>query len=186
MKSMPRQPSLFSPLTHPGYLPELLHRLKRLLPQVQALHKLLINRKAPSLLAAKAPLVAYLLEVLPLLPDLGDYDLYPPPPPALPRLVVHATGKVYLDQSLIIHLNLRGGQPIGLHPPGYNSQYWHLDLRPEAPNVIDWYPGKRAKIKRVDLPALMIPQQGQTLLLVPGEPAYPKIYPMIPFDAEPT
>jgi hypothetical protein len=180
---MPSQPSPFSPLTHPFYLPELLHRLKLVLPQAQALHKLLSSSKVPSSLAAKAPLIAYLVEVLPLLPDLGDYDLYPPPSPDLPRLVVHATGKVYLGQSLIIHLNLRAGQPITLRPPGYNSQYWHLDLRPTAPNVIDWYPGKRAKIKRVDLPAMMLPQQGQTLLLLPGEPAYPNFYPLIAFDA---
>jgi hypothetical protein len=180
---MPSSSPLFAPLSHPGYLPELLHQLKLLLPQAHALHTLLISPEAPARLAAKAPLIVYLLEVLPLLPDLGDYDLYPPPAPALPRLVVHATGKVYLDRSLILHLNLRGGQPITLRPPSYNSQYWHLDLRPEAPNVIDWYPGKRAKIKRVDLPAMMLPKQGQTLLLLPGEPAYPNFYPLIAFDA---
>ena len=171
----------FRPLTHPGYLPELLHRLKGLQPQAQALHKLLTRPKTPASLAAKAPLLTYLLEVLPLLPDLGDYDLYPPQPLALPELILHATGKAYLSPELIRTLGLRAGQPATLHPPGWNSQYWHLDLRPTAPHNIDWYPGKRAKIKRIELPPqLLLPENGLTLLLLPGPPAYAGFYPMVP------
>lgn len=177
------RPPAFRPLAHPGYLPEVLHRLKVLLPQVEALHKLLLGRKAPVPLAAQAPLTAYLLEVLPLLPDLGDYDLYPPPPPALPSLVVHATGKVYLSKELIIALKLRAGQPATLRSPGFSSTYWHLDLRPTAPHIIDWYPGKRAKIKQVQLPPLPIPEEGLTLRLLPGPPAYPDVYPLMSFSA---
>jgi hypothetical protein len=180
---MATRPNPFRPFTFPDYLPELMHRLKVLLPQVEALHKRLLNPKVPAPLGTCAPLTAYLLEVLPLLPNLGDYDLYPPPPPPLAHLVVHATGKVYLGKSLIIELKLRAGQPATLRPPGWNSPYWHLDLRPTAPHHIDWYPGKRAKIKHIALPQTMIPEEGLTLLLMPGPPAYENYYPMIASNA---
>lgn len=180
---MAARTALYGPLTHPGYLPELLHRLQRLHPQVEALHKLLARAKTPALLAAKAPLLAYLLEVLPLLPDLGEQDLYPPLSATLPHLVVRANSKVYLSQQLIAALNLRAGQPINLLPPyAHGDTYWYLDLRPTAPHNIDWYPGKRAKIKRVELPpSLPLPEQGLTLLLLPGPPAYEGFYPMISY-----
>lgn len=187
---MATRTGLYGPLTHPGYLPELLHRLKRLQPQVEALHRLLTRSKTPAALAAKAPLLAYLLEVLPLLPDLGEQELCPPPTPALPGLVVQATGKTYLSQELIAALNLRAGQPINLLPPyAYGDTYWYLDLRPTAPHNIDWYPGKRVKIKRVELPpSLPLPEQGLALALLPGPPAYAGFYPLVPapsYSSEP-
>ena len=182
---MATRTSLYGPLTHPGYVPELLHRLKRLHPQVAALHQLLTRPKTPTALAAKAPLLAYLLEVLPLLPNLGEQELYPPPAPTPPGLVVRAAGKAYLNQELIAVLNLRAGQPATLHPPVANSIYWHLDLRPTAPHHIDWYPGKRAKIKRLKLPPqLLLPAQGLPLLLLPGPPAYADYYPLVPYPGQ--
>jgi hypothetical protein len=180
---MAARTALYGPLTHPGYLPELLNRLKRLHPQVGALYKLLTRSKTPASLATEAPLLAYLLEVLPLLPGLEEQDLYPPPAPTLPGLVVQADGKVHLSQQLIAALNLRAGQPINLLPPyAHGDTYWYLDLRATAPHNIDWYPGKRAKIKRVELPpSLPLPEQGLTLLLLPGPPAYEGFYPMISY-----
>lgn len=181
---MPARLHPFRPLTHPGYLPELLHLLKSLQPQAETLHKLLAGPKAPAAFTAQAPLLAYLLEVLPQLPDLGDYDLFPPAAPAMPRLVVKAPGTAYLSQELIAALNLRAGQPATLYSPGWNSMYWHLDLRPTAPHNIDWYPGKRAKIKRLALPPqLLLPEQGLLLALLPGPPAYPNYYPLVPSAA---
>lgn len=183
---MATRTALYGPLTHPGYLPELLHRLKSLQPQVEALHKLLTRPRTPASLAAKVPLMAYLLEVLPLLPSLGEHDLYPPSPAALPHLLVRATGKVYLSQELITALNLRAGQAINLLPPANGSPYWHLDLRAMAPHNIDWYPGKRAKIKRVALPpSLLLPEQGLALELIPGQPAYTGFYPLMPAPIPP-
>jgi len=86
---MATRTALYGPLTHPGYLPELLHRFKRLPPQVEALHKLLTRPKTPASLAAKAPLLAYLLELLPLLLSLGEQD---PSAPARCLAAPRATG----------------------------------------------------------------------------------------------
>lgn len=181
---MPARLNPFRPLIYPGYLPELLHRLKSLQPQAEALHQLLTRPKTPAAIAAQAPLLAYLLEMLPQLPELGDYDLFPPSAPTMPRLVLKATGKAYLSQELIVALNLRAGQPATLYSPWWNSQYWYLDLRPTAPNNIDWYPGKRAKIKGIELPPeLLLPEQGLSLALLPGPPAYPNYYPLVPVAA---
>lgn len=182
---MPRRLDPYRPLIHPGYLPELLYRLKSLEPQAQALLNLLSRPRTPSTLAAQAPLLAHLLQLLPQLPEIGDYDLYPPPAFALPQLLVRPTGKAYLSQELIASLNLRAGQPATLHPPMYGSEAWYLDLRPAAPHTIDWYPGKRAKIKQLALPPqLVLPEQGLTLLLLPGSSAYADWHTLIPAPAE--
>ncbi len=177
------RPDPYRPFLYPGYLPELLHRLKSLQPQAAALHKLLSRPKTPAPLAAHAPLLAYLLETLPQLPDLGNDNLYPPPAFPAPQLQVLPTGKAYLSLELITELNLRAGQPATLHPPIFGSYWWYLDMRPKAPHTIDWYPGKRAKIKRLEFPPqLLLPEQGLTLLLAPGPPAYDHYYPLYPFN----
>jgi len=179
---MPLDP--YRPFLHPGYLPELLHRLKSLQPQAETLHKLLSRPRTPAPLAAHAPLLAYLLQTLPQLPGLGDDHLFPPPTFPAPELQLLPTGKAYLSPELITALNLRAGQPATLHPPTFGSYWWYLDLRPEAPHNIDWYPGKRAKIKHIKFPPqqLVLPEQGLTLLLHPGPPAYENYYPLYPFN----
>lgn len=101
--------------------------------------------------------------------------------------MLRASSKVYFSQELITTLNLRAGQPINLLPPSTpTSPYWHLDLRPTAPHSIDWYPGKRTKIKRVELPpSLLLPEQGLALELVPGPPAHAGFYPLMPAPIPP-
>ena len=101
----------------------------------------------------------------------------------MPTLSITAKGILHLHASLREKLGLRYGQPINLLPPyAHGDTYWYLDLRATAPHNIDWYPGKRAKIKRVELPpSLTLPEQGLTLLLLPGPPAYEGFYPMISY-----
>lgn len=176
------------PTPNPTFFLELLYRLKSLLPQVRSLQTLLHTSTVPKAWAGKARFVDQLVELLPLLPAISDYDLYPPPPIPFPALVVSGKGKAHLSQELVIALNLRAGQPANLWPPiHHNSVCWHLDLRPEAQHNIDWYPGKRPKIKKLQLkPGLLLPEQELTLRLLPGEPPYPNFYPLIPDYAQPT
>jgi hypothetical protein len=106
----------------------------------------------------------------------------PAPNNLLPELTLTAKGKVYLSQPLLARLKLRAGQPINLLPPSTPaSPYWHLDLRPDALRNIDWYPGKRPRIKGVSLPdGLLLPGQELTFLLLPGEPEFTHYHPLLP------
>lgn len=172
----------------PLCLPDVLHQLKRLLPQLTRLQTALRSPGAPVGLTRKGPVLTQLLELLPMLPDFDQYDFYPPPPNPLPALLVKGTGKAYLSQELVIALQLRAGQPANLLPPSsVRSSCWHLDLRPDARGTIDWYPGKRPKIKKLQLrEGILRPDQELTLRLLPGAPEFANIYPLLPDYAEPT
>ena len=56
-----------------------------------------------------------------------------------------------------------------------------MDLRPTAAHRLAWYADTRARIQRVYLPAGLV-RTGEllTLRLLPGEPAYPSLYPLLP------
>jgi hypothetical protein len=102
-------------------------------------------------------------------------------PPPLPSLTVNDMGRTYLHTSLGEQLQLQSGQPANLVPPPKGSPYWHLDLRPEAPRYITAN-GTRFRISNVRLPAdLLSPDDPPLMLyLLPGEPAIPGYYPLLP------
>ena len=106
-----------------------------------------------------------------------------PPPPPLPTLTISPKGYLALHQSLRIALGLRDGQPINLLAPVYGSPYWHLDLRPDAPHFIKWYAGQRPRVEGIKLPPDLLTTT-ITLHLLPGEPQYAHVYPMLPFHAQ--
>lgn len=103
----------------------------------------------------------------------------PPPIDLLPTLRVNARGRVYLSQALVQKLCIRNAQPANLLPPSNGSKFWHLDLRPVAPLRVKWYDDTRPRIEFVDLPEGLI-STSQRLQLVPGEPAFPGFYPLLP------
>jgi hypothetical protein len=94
--------------------------------------------------------------------------------PPLPTLSVNDQGRVLLHTALVEHLHLQIGQPANLVAPPKNSPYWHLDLRPEA---------ERLHHVRLPLGLLNPDEPPLTLYLLPGEPALPDYYPLLPAPA---
>jgi hypothetical protein len=89
--------------------------------------------------------------------------------------------RAYLSRRLTDALELRADQPIDLLPPASSHPWWHLDVRPQAPNRLRWYADTRPRIQGLLLPATVLAgQQHLTLQLVPGDPAYPGYYPLLP------
>lgn len=77
----------------------------------------------------------------------------------------------------------------GLVPPEEGQQYWHLDLRPTAPNRIAWSGStsqpkraQSARIRGIELPTGLL-TQNLTLHLIPVQPHYPNYYLLLPTDA---
>ena len=103
----------------------------------------------------------------------------------LPALTVNDEGRVYLHPALVEYLRLQNGQPATLVPPPKGSAYWHLDLRPAVNNFISSGNGRNHHISNVRLPlGLLNPDEPPlTLYLLPGEPAYPRYYPLLPAAA---
>ena len=109
-------------------------------------------------------------------------ELHMPPPPPMPTVAISPQGVLYLHQSIRTALSLRDGQPINLVPPGFDSVYWHLDLRPTAARRISRTKERRARAEGIRLPPGLLAHT-LTLHLLPGAPAYPHYYPMVPLDA---
>lgn len=106
-------------------------------------------------------------------------------PPPLPSLTVSDTGRIHLHATLGAQLQLHHGQPGNLVPPPTGSPYWHLDLRPEAERTIELADGNRFRLRGVRLPlGLLNPDEPPLrLYLLPGEPAQPGYYPLLPAPA---
>lgn len=115
-------------------------------------------------------------------PALPTLAAFIPPPPPLATLTISPKGYMALHQSLRVALGLRDGQPINLLPPVYGSAYWHLDLRDTAPARIKWYADNRPRVEGIKLPPGLLTTT-LTLHLLPGEPEYPHVHPMLPFHA---
>lgn len=105
--------------------------------------------------------------------------------PPLPSLTINDVGHVYLHPALVEQLQLTSGQPANLVPPPSGSAYWHLDLRPEAERFINPGNGRNLRLTGVRLPfGLLNPDEGLLrLYLLPGEPAQPSYYPLLPAAA---
>ncbi|TDN38269.1 hypothetical protein E4631_06125 [Hymenobacter sp. UV11] len=106
--------------------------------------------------------------------------------PPLPTLSVTDQGRVYLHAALTTHLGLELAQPANLVAPPTGSPYWHLDLRPAANCfIVSGNNGQRLRISKVQLPfELLSPDEPPlTLYLLPGEPAIPGYYPLLPAAA---
>ena len=108
-----------------------------------------------------------------------------PSAPPLPSLSVNDQGRVYLHPALVEQLRLETGQPANLVAPPQGSPYWHLDLRPEAERFIITGNGRNLRLHNVRLPfELLSPDEPPlTLYLLPGEPALPSYYPLLPAAA---
>ncbi|GAB3663949.1 hypothetical protein GCM10027594_32440 [Hymenobacter agri] len=111
-----------------------------------------------------------------------DPDQHIPPPPPMPTLSVTPKGVLHLHASLRQALALRNGQPIDLIPPAWNSLFWHLDLRPVAQRRVAWYDNTRVRAEGIKLPPGLV-TESVTLYLLPGEPAHPHYYPLLPANA---
>jgi hypothetical protein len=107
------------------------------------------------------------------------------PPPPLPTLTVSDEQRVFLHSALVAQLHLTSGQPADLIPPTKASKYWHLDLRPAARRVISVSNGRNYRLTGLQLPiGLLNPDEpALTLYLLPGEPARPGYYPLLPVAA---
>lgn len=103
----------------------------------------------------------------------------------LPSLSVNDQGRVYLHPTLVEQLHLVVGQPANLVAPPPGSDYWHLDLRPEAERFITSGNGRNLRLHNVRLPfELLSPDDPPlTLYLLPGEPALAGYYPLLPAPA---
>jgi hypothetical protein len=116
--------------------------------------------------------------------DLPAYDPAQHVPPArnlFPALTISSSGNAYLSLDIIHQLGLRNRQPGTLVPPPPGSDSWHLDLRPSAGRVICWYADTRPRIRGIKLPpGLVLPGQPLRLCLVPGDPAFPGFYRLLP------
>lgn len=112
----------------------------------------------------------------------ATYDT-PPPSPAMATLTITAKGVLYPHVSLRERLGLRYGQPIDLVPPyAYGDKYWYLDLRPTALRRVQWNKDTRPRVQGIILPPGLVTDK-LTLYLLPGEPAYPNYYPLLPENA---
>lgn len=104
-----------------------------------------------------------------------------PTAPPLPSLTITDEGRAYLHPPLITQLRLCSGQPANLVAPPASSPYWHLDLRPSAERTINPGNGRNLRLFDVRLPfGLLDPDKPLTLYLLPGEPAQPGYYPLLP------
>lgn len=105
--------------------------------------------------------------------------------PPLPSLTLTDEGRAYLHPALIEHLDLQSGQPANLVPPPKGSPYWHLDLRPDAERFLNpGGNGRNLRLNGVRLPlGLLDPDEPLMLYLLPGEPAQPGYYPLLPASA---
>jgi hypothetical protein len=105
--------------------------------------------------------------------------------PPLPSLTVNDQGRVYLHPTLVEQLRLGVGQPANLVAPPHGSIYWHLDLRPEAERFLAVGNGRNLRLHSVRLPfGLLNPDEPPlTLFLLPGSPAQPGYYPLLPAPA---
>lgn len=108
--------------------------------------------------------------------------LITPSVPPLPTLSVNDQGRVNLHATLVEHLHLEVAQPANLVAPPTGSPYWHLDLRPEAERRIIAGNGYNMRLHNVSLPfELLSPDDPPlTLYLLPGLPALPGYYPLLP------
>lgn len=117
----------------------------------------------------------------PPLPPYNPAEHVPDPVQLFPSLTVNSKGTAYLSQDLIAQLNLNNRQPATVIPPPKGSDYWHLDLRPNAGKRISWYADTRPRIRRIKLPAGLVPPGHPVrLCLVPGDPAFPGFYRLLP------
>lgn len=116
-----------------------------------------------------------------MLPDYNPTQHIPPARNLFPTLTISSSGTAYLSHQLITALALRNKQPATLVPPPQGSEYWHLDLRPIAERAICWYADTRPRIRGIKLPpGLVLPEHPLRLCLVPGDPAFPGLYRLLP------
>jgi|GEM_PF-3465115 len=121
-----------------------------------------------------------------ILPTYNPADYVPPPRGLFPSLRIAPTKRpgtyrVYLSTALARALGLRANQPADLLPPSAGHPYWHFDLRPAATNRVRWYADTRPRLHDVELPAATVgAAESLTLCLVPGDPAFPGFFPMLP------
>ena len=106
----------------------------------------------------------------------------PPAPAPMPTLTITAKGVLHLHAALRQTLGMKHGQPINLVPPSWNSLYWHLDLRPCATCRVSWNDDTSVRAYGINLPPALV-TQALTLHLLPGIPAYPHYYPLLPTNA---
>jgi len=105
-----------------------------------------------------------------------------PPPPPLATLAISPNGFLRLHTSIREQLGLRHGQPINLIPPTFGSLFWHLDIRPSARRRTVWYNGTGMRAEGIALPPDLV-KEPLLLYLMPGEPAHPGYYPLLPANA---
>jgi hypothetical protein len=86
---------------------------------------------------------------------------------------------------MVEQLHLVVGQPANLVAPPTSSPYWHLDLRPEAERRLIAGNAYNLRLHNVRLPfELLSPDDPPlTLYLLPGLPALPDYYPLLPAQA---
>jgi hypothetical protein len=98
-----------------------------------------------------------------------------------PTLTVSSKGRAYLSKLLRRQLDLRADQAIDLLPPTDGSPLWRLDLNLTASRRLYWYADTRPRIEALQVPAgLLEPGQKLLLRLLPGGPAFPNIYLLLP------
>jgi hypothetical protein len=116
------------------------------------------------------------------LPPYQPARYIPPPHKVFPSLSVNSQGTVYLSRALTAKLGLRDKQAVALVPPPAGQEYWHLDFTfLEDARAICWYADTRPRIRGIKLPAgLIAPGQSLRLCLVPGDPAVPGFYRLLP------
>lgn len=105
----------------------------------------------------------------------------PSTPNTQATLTVSSKGRAYLSKILRRQLNLRADQAIDLLPPRDGSPLWQLDLRPTASRRLYWYADTRPRIEALEVPNSLIPPGEKLLLrLLPGGPAFPDVYLLLP------
>lgn len=112
-------------------------------------------------------------------------SLTTPSTPLLPTLSINDQGRANLHAALVEQLHLEVGQPANLVAPPKGSPYWHMDLRPEAERRLIAGSAHNLRLHNVRLPfGLLNPDEPPlTLYLLPGEPALPGYYPLLPAPA---
>ena len=100
----------------------------------------------------------------------------------MPTLTITPKGVLHLHTTLRQALGLRHGQAIDLLPPSWNSVYWHLDLRACAARRVVWHDNTRVRAEGIKLPPDLL-TASLTLHLLPGDPIYANVYPLLPANA---